>query len=301
MKPVLILMLTAFFLVGCDQSDQKNKEAGSLGVVEDKSKSLTGLDANADGVRDDVEEFIAKEAGQDVVMDALLRDAHKIYVRMMTATKTDSYRQAMEDLSLVSSCIYATYPNYKTRDRVNNSKIKTEALTANTLPRLKAYLKNGEAAGTWAISLGAGMRCTANTGLAKMPRLTVEELIGEDTNKNYIRDDVDTLINSSDLTEQQRKTVVQFARSIGVMTLAKTHDQSLQTQLSHQKGKWCMGFVFGVSEGRAEEAQRRFFDEIKTKLYSEILNTAEREAAFALAAYLAGGESDLGFTPEVCE
>lgn len=112
-------------------------EAANVTPALDHSASVAGTDANANGVRDDVDRYI--DSKPDAAnQKASLRMMSKALGTAMVATPSDSNqrRQATNDLNNAVACIWSRYPA-DVADRMVQDMRK---VTVNTRERYDAYM-----------------------------------------------------------------------------------------------------------------------------------------------------------------
>lgn len=110
---------------------------GPLGVVEDRSAGLMGTDADANGIRDDVDALIQlKYASSTEIKKAAERRARAIQALLVSSTQQEALRAA-------DALMSAAYCQFKLPVAMQVKRQMTkdlEALTANTKERLLAYV-----------------------------------------------------------------------------------------------------------------------------------------------------------------
>ena len=118
-------------------------------VSEDLSPGLRGTDANANGIRDDIDRLIASEfSPTPAVKRAAEQEARALQAMLEAVTKTEVFA-AVEKMGRSSKCIYTVLPERtRVQQKLRNSiSKKIEALTANTRERLIKYLDSNKLAG----------------------------------------------------------------------------------------------------------------------------------------------------------
>jgi len=101
----------------------------------DVSSSVPGTDANGNGVRDDLDKFIASLPDSAAQKNALTQLAQAVQAAM-TVDTTNATAVATVSLNLnrADTCIWAVYPSGQSAKAMT-----IEELSVNTLNRLKAY------------------------------------------------------------------------------------------------------------------------------------------------------------------
>lgn len=115
---------------------------GELPVLE-REPTLGGIDANSNGVRDDIERHIEKKYTEPAQRKAAMQTA-RAYQRMLLLDKSDPV--AVEAVVVASAravdCVFDTFPG------TGGSELsrELEAMSTNTKDRLKAYIAFNKAA-----------------------------------------------------------------------------------------------------------------------------------------------------------
>ncbi|TJZ65219.1 carbohydrate-binding protein [Chitiniphilus eburneus] len=126
-------------------------------------KTLAGIDADQDGVRDDVQRFLAQEVGKHPARFKYAMEMARItQQKVLTANGND--RDLAKSLAtqwgMALDCFYGTYKD-STEDyewRLQFSK-KSTALNYNTPERMESYVKYGELLSGRVISSPLKMQC----------------------------------------------------------------------------------------------------------------------------------------------
>lgn len=150
----LILLL----LVGCSEGAgedeepappteaQKVAELEKQGLIPslDRSGSLAGPDADADGVRDDVARFVEGLGASDTQEEALLQLAETFQSSLQVDVEDpEAVNSIALRMSRAVNCVYDRFPD---RPNVASELVEdVEAVSANTRARLIAYLRYNDA------------------------------------------------------------------------------------------------------------------------------------------------------------
>jgi len=116
---------------------------------EDMTAGLKGVDANNNGIRDDIDRLIAlKYSATPAMRKAAEQEAKALQKILNVATKTQA-RIAFNESGRASDCTYknlshATAADVKLREQMS---IEIEALTSNTKERFTAYWQANSLAG----------------------------------------------------------------------------------------------------------------------------------------------------------
>ncbi|WP_326526464.1 hypothetical protein [Dokdonella sp.] len=124
----------------------------------DRGTSLTGSDANSNGVRDDIETFIAKTYSTEPRRAAALQTAkalqHALVVNLTDAT---AVKAVDRQISYGINCIYKRFADNSPHPaRVTQ---ELESVTTNTKERLLAYLQFNKALDGTSSALPQGDTC----------------------------------------------------------------------------------------------------------------------------------------------
>lgn len=107
----------------------------------DRTDSIAGIDANANGVRDDIEQHIEKKYTEPAQRKAVMQTARD-YQQMLLVNKNDAVAvQALIDLGArASNCSFEVFGGLDGFRRSYQMSRELEAMTTNTKGRLTAYL-----------------------------------------------------------------------------------------------------------------------------------------------------------------
>ncbi|MFC7206513.1 hypothetical protein ACFQOZ_06605 [Comamonas endophytica] len=116
---------------------EKLEASGQLPVL-DRSDSITGIDANANGVRDDMDRYIDSKPDTQPQKNSL-KSLHRAFNRAMTVDTKDrnALRDVANSINLSVICIHQTYPS----EKASPAGREIEKLTVNTRGRYDAYMK----------------------------------------------------------------------------------------------------------------------------------------------------------------
>lgn len=116
------------------------EDSGELPKLE-RGESLQGIDANDNGVRDDIEAYLSKKYPQPELKAPALNLAKAIQSSLAADLENkDAVRGINNVMTLANSCIYETVRNNKTDIRPSQLTKEIESITTNTKSRLLAYL-----------------------------------------------------------------------------------------------------------------------------------------------------------------
>lgn len=119
------------------QAFAKLEASGELPVL-DRSASLAGTDANANGVRDDIERHIDGKSDTQAQKNSLKSFSRALSTAMTVDTQDqNALREVANSMNTSVSCIWKTYPSGSASPKVR----EIEKLTANTRARYEAYMK----------------------------------------------------------------------------------------------------------------------------------------------------------------
>lgn len=126
---------------------QGNKTFPSIN--EDKSAGLKGVDANNNGIRDDIDELIAQKFSKTPAIKRAAEQDARATQQLMEAETKDQAFAAAEQTGRAIHCQYSL-PDLKGRENEHfrdSLSREIEALTANTRERLKKYLHSNKLVG----------------------------------------------------------------------------------------------------------------------------------------------------------
>lgn len=112
---------------------------------EDLTPGLKGIDADGNGIRDDIDRLIASKYSTTSAMKKAAEMEARALQKAMEATTAEEARAAGNEIMRAGSCVYKAFPHatdleIKLRAQMS---VEIESLTANTRERFKAYW-NGE-------------------------------------------------------------------------------------------------------------------------------------------------------------
>jgi hypothetical protein len=160
MKKISLLLL-CLVLVACSSGSSTPPSAASVSVTEDFSVGLKGVDANSNGIRDDIDALIATKYAQSPAIKKAAEQKALALQAMMEATTKETALAAFEKISIASKCLYTVLPENTSEqfDLRNNISKDLESLTANTRERLVKYLQSGKLVGGGYISAPVAPFC----------------------------------------------------------------------------------------------------------------------------------------------
>lgn len=133
--------------------------SGELPVL-DRTDSLAGIDANANGVRDDIERYIERKYTEPAQRRAAMQTA-RAFQQMLLADASDSVAvDAASELGLRAlNCRSTVFPGMEGIPAKSQMSSELEAMTANTKRRLLAYLAYNKARSGSVSTLPKGDTC----------------------------------------------------------------------------------------------------------------------------------------------
>lgn len=113
----------------------KAESAGSIPVL-DRTATLSGTDGNTNGIRDDIETYIASLPDTEIQKNAL-RQTARAFASVLATNLADSsaLTASSTKLSNASSCLFKLYPSTLASKRAR----EMEKLHINTRQRFDAY------------------------------------------------------------------------------------------------------------------------------------------------------------------
>lgn len=125
------------------------EESGAIPKL-DRSDTLTGIDDNANGVRDDIEEMFARDNMSNEQLAAAMQTARALQ-KTLTVDTTDilAVKAVAREAGYGLDCIYSKFDDVNHSKNAGRMASEIEAMTTNTKQRLLAYLRyNGALDGT---------------------------------------------------------------------------------------------------------------------------------------------------------
>lgn len=119
-------------------------------INEDTSAGLKGVDANANGIRDDIDQLISQKFSKTPEIKKAAEQDARATQQMLEATTREEALVAGEQIGRAIACKFKMLPgvddkeHYKLRRAISR---EIEALTANTRERIKKYLESNKLAG----------------------------------------------------------------------------------------------------------------------------------------------------------
>ena len=138
------------------QAFSKLEASGKFPVL-DRSDSIAGLDANANGVRDDIERHIDSKPDTQPQKKSL-KALHRALSKAMTIDTKDknALRDVTNSINISTGCIWKTYRTGTVASPLGN---EIEKLTVNTRRRYEAYMKYNSAMNGAVISEPKDLNC----------------------------------------------------------------------------------------------------------------------------------------------
>ncbi len=163
MKPMSFLWLP-IVLTACGGGGHLGVESGTASATAaapaltqepgtlDRSSTLTGMDANRDGIRDDINKWLEAQAFTALQQKAVAQLARAFQeLLLVDANDKAAARAAADKDSQAIGCVYLAFRPDSERPSKIASQI--EALTANTKERAMQYIKYNAALGGMAFTL----------------------------------------------------------------------------------------------------------------------------------------------------
>lgn len=113
---------------------------------EDLTPGLKGIDANANGIRDDIDRFIASHYSASSMMKKVAEQEARALQRQVDANTPEQALAAANAVSRAADCTFQTLPHATEKDLkfAEDMSIEIKALTANTKERFEAYWRAQE-------------------------------------------------------------------------------------------------------------------------------------------------------------
>jgi hypothetical protein len=113
---------------------------------EDLTPGLKGIDADANGIRDDIDRFIARHYSATSMMRKAAEQEARAFQKQVDAGTPEQALLAANEVSRAADCTFKTLPHATEKDMkfAEDISIEIKALTANTKERFEAYWKAQE-------------------------------------------------------------------------------------------------------------------------------------------------------------
>ncbi|GHS86784.1 hypothetical protein FACS189487_01700 [Campylobacterota bacterium] len=127
----------------------------------DTSDSLTGIDANANGIRDDIEAYIEKTYTDEKQRKAVMQFARSMQETLLVdMTNKEAARKIAKEVqkrdSIAMDCIFLAFDVSKGDENPSKTWRKVRSMTTNTKARLKAHLAFNQALNGTVLYSGSG-------------------------------------------------------------------------------------------------------------------------------------------------
>lgn len=144
-----ILLISAILSAGVSNAADSSEQ-----------NAIRGADLNNNGIRDDIDAYIAKQSYSTAQLSAVARYARWIQsaVTFASVNREDARIIALEDGKAID-CIYEKFQFPDSPDKAATIAVKIESLTVNTPVRKKSYQKFNELISGMAFQLPQGNTC----------------------------------------------------------------------------------------------------------------------------------------------
>lgn len=166
MKNTVIALLAAGVLIGCGGNSktpaQKIAELEASGAIPrlERSDTIEGIDANNNGVRDDIEAYILSEYSEEEQRKAAMQLARGFQSALLVDLEdVASLRRVDRQLTYGINCVFSIFHADENAQNPTQVLYELEAITANTKARLQAYLSYNKALDGTVSSLPKGDTC----------------------------------------------------------------------------------------------------------------------------------------------
>lgn len=158
MKKICVLGMLFLLLVGCNEEERLKalEDSGQIPKLE-RGDSLAGTDANNNGVRDDIENYINKKYSEPKQRAAVIQTAKAMQKIMSADTNNIIEVKAINiEISKAFNCVDTQFTDDSKEVNYFTATKEVEAMTTNTKPRLLAYLAFNKALNgtSWALPEG---------------------------------------------------------------------------------------------------------------------------------------------------
>ncbi len=144
MKKLGFLLVATVFFVGCRTDLDSLEKTGRIPKL-DRTDTLAGIDANKDGVRDDIEKWIKKRWKKDIKKQkAALQYAKMIQLSMNVDLDDENAIRKLDPIeSRAVVCMSNSFESRNIKDEQNPHNVRQEikAYTTNTKKRFKHFME----------------------------------------------------------------------------------------------------------------------------------------------------------------
>ncbi len=147
---VVIVAALAWIMEG------RKAEAGAPANL-DRGPSVAGIDANTNGVRDDLDAYLAEQYTSVPQRNAALQFARALQAAMLVdPADLNAPRKVGQQVSRAVTCVYAKFTGADDTKQAAAVIEELRSLSTNTKPRLRAYLAYNKALDgtTWTLARG---------------------------------------------------------------------------------------------------------------------------------------------------
>lgn len=131
---------------------------GDLPIL-DRSADVRGPDLNGNGVRDDIDTFIAAQTLVDPQRRAMAQVARSLQRTLLVKLDSEAAVQAVSEANIAAAACLARVFEGNAEDRTDEYLLKIEAITANTPERAKRYMQYMRALSGTSVSWPRGDTC----------------------------------------------------------------------------------------------------------------------------------------------
>ena len=113
---------------------------------EDLTPGLKGIDADGNGIRDDIDRFIATHYSATSVMKKVAEQEARAFQKQVDATTPEQALPAANEVIRAADCTFKVLPRTTEKEMkfAEDMSIEIKALTANTKERFEAYWRAQE-------------------------------------------------------------------------------------------------------------------------------------------------------------
>ena len=161
----MLLVVVAFGIAGCAQKSESEKAmdaleaSGAIPALE-RGSTLTGIDSNGNGVRDDVDAYISAQYSEASQRAAAIQSARALQAALLINVQDVAAARAVSlKITQAANCVFSRFPGSPATKDPARVLQELEGVTANTKPRLLAYLAYNKALDGTSAALPEGDTC----------------------------------------------------------------------------------------------------------------------------------------------
>jgi hypothetical protein len=142
MRSFALATLLLIFPITSPQAQLAALEASSWVIpVLERDDTVAGVDTNGNGIRDDVETYIAAQYAGGSQRAAAMQAARALQAALIVNVQdVAAAKEVSRKIAYAANCIFSSFPGAPVSKDPARVMRELEGVTANTKPRVRAYL-----------------------------------------------------------------------------------------------------------------------------------------------------------------